>query len=189
MKYLNTFESFVFETSNSLNEAFFKAKDYNKTLITYGIDTKANEIYIVKVAPVIKAGFPTTENIPDKRFHDMMGFMLQDNWMKQYDKLPNPGDILPAPKKDKVVESKLNERLSSSDQKKLMQFADQVSSEIMGEYADDFDRRSSGLDAEQYTPDAILEYLLDHIDMNGMTVDELIDEWNWREMGFELGLA
>lgn len=80
-------------------------------------------------------------------------------------------------------------RLSSSDQKKLQAFADQVSAEIMDEYADEFDRRSSGLDAEQYTPDAMLEYLLDHIEMNDMSVDELVDDWNWREMTMELGLG
>ena len=35
--------------------------------------------------------------------------MLEDNWMKQYDKLPEVGDILPAPKKDKAFESKVTE--------------------------------------------------------------------------------
>ena len=39
----------------------------------------------------------------------MFGMMLEDNWMKQYDKLPEVGDILPAPKKDKAFESKINE--------------------------------------------------------------------------------
>lgn len=90
----------------------------------------------------------------------------------------------------KLFEQFVNEgRLSSKDQKKLQAFAEQVSDEIMDEYADEFDRRSSDLDAEQFTPDAMLEYLLDHIEFNDMTVDELVDEWNWREMTFELGLA
>ena len=39
----------------------------------------------------------------------MFGMMLEENWLKQYDKLPQPGDILPAPKKDKAFESKVNE--------------------------------------------------------------------------------
>lgn len=93
-----------------VSEAFFKAKDFNKTLVTYGVDLKADEIYIVKVAKVIEAGFPTTSDIPDKRFHDMMGMMLEENWLKQYDKLPQPGDILPAPKKDKAFESTVVEK-------------------------------------------------------------------------------
>ena len=91
------------------NEAVFGAKDFNKTLISYAIDTRADEIYIIKVDTVIKSGFPDVSKVPDKRFHGMFGMMLEDNWMKQYDKLPEVGDILPAPKKDKAFESKVSE--------------------------------------------------------------------------------
>lgn len=92
-----------------VTEAIFGAKDFNKTLITYALDPKADEIYIIKVDTVIKSGFPDPTKVPDKRFHGMFGMMLDENWMKQYDKLPEVGDILPAPKKDKAFESKINE--------------------------------------------------------------------------------
>lgn len=108
----------IYDVKESVtNEAIFKAKDFNKTLITYGLDMKADEIYIIKVARVIEAGFPSTSDIPDKRFHDMVGMMLEDNWLKQYDALPNPGDILPAPKKDKAFESVLNESIKVSSKR------------------------------------------------------------------------
>ena len=94
---------------SATNEAVFGAKDFNKTLISYAIDTRADEIYIIKVDTVIKSGFPDVSKVPDKRFHGMFGMMLEDNWMKQYDKLPEVGDILPAPKKDKAFESKVTE--------------------------------------------------------------------------------
>ncbi|NND23757.1 MAG: hypothetical protein HKN86_03595 [Acidimicrobiia bacterium] len=90
----------------------------------------------------------------------------------------------------KLFESFINEaRLSSRDRKKLQEFAEEVADEIYWEYEDDFDSKSRDLDPEEYTADAMLEYLLDHIEMNDMTVDELVDEWNWREMTYELGLA
>lgn len=90
--------------SVKINEAMFGRKDYDKTLITYGIDKKANEIYVINVARVFDSTFPDTTKIPDKRFHGMFGMMLEENWMKQYDKLPKIGDILPAPK-DKAFEA------------------------------------------------------------------------------------
>lgn len=90
----------------------------------------------------------------------------------------------------KVFEQFVNEgRLSSADQKKLQAFAQQVSDEIMDEYEDDFDRKSRNIDADEYTPDAMLEYFLDHIEMNDMSVDELVNDYNWREFTFELGLG
>lgn len=80
-------------------------------------------------------------------------------------------------------------RLSSSDQKKLQEFAEEVSNEIMFEYEDDFDRKSRNLDADEYTPDAMLEYFLEYIEMNEVSVDEFVDEYNWREFTMELGLG
>ena len=93
-----------------INEAIFKAKDFQKTLISYAIDPRADEIYILKVAKVIESGFPSVFDAPDKRFHVMAGMMLEENWLKQYDKLPEEGDILPAPKKDKAFESTVTEK-------------------------------------------------------------------------------
>lgn len=90
----------------------------------------------------------------------------------------------------KLFEAFVNEaRLSSKDQKKLQAFAEEVADEIYWEYEDDFDSKSRDLDPDEYTADAMYAYLLDHIQFNEMTVDELVDEWNWREMTYELGLA
>lgn len=100
----------VWNEAMFVNEAMFKAKDYDKTLITYALDTKADEIYVISVAKVIASAFPDLSKVPDKRFHGMFGMMIEENWLKQYDKLPQPGDILPAPKKDKAFEAKVNEK-------------------------------------------------------------------------------
>ena len=80
-------------------------------------------------------------------------------------------------------------KLSSKDQKKLKEFAEEVSDEIMDAYEDDFNRKSKNLDADGYTSDSMLEYFLEYIEMNEISVDEFVDEWNWREMTYELGLA
>lgn len=86
-------------------EAIFGSKDFDKTLVTYAIDKKANEIYVISVDKVIHSSFPDVSKVEDKRFHIMFGMMLDQDWLKQYDKLPKVGDILPAPKKDKAFET------------------------------------------------------------------------------------
>ena len=86
-------------------EAMFKAKDYDKIMVSYALDPKADEIYVTNVNTVMKSGFPDVSKAPDKRFHTMFGMMLEEDWLKQYDKLPKVGDILPAPKKDKAFET------------------------------------------------------------------------------------
>ena len=96
-----------------VNEAMFSAKDHDKTLVSYAIDPKADEIYVISVAKVVDSGFPDVYKVPDKRFHVMFGMMLEDKWLKQYDKLPEVGDILPAPKKDKAFESVITEGVMS----------------------------------------------------------------------------
>jgi len=88
-------------------------------------------------------------------------------------------------KHTKLFEEFVNEgRLSSKDQKALQYFCDRVSEEINDEYGD-----SKGFNADEYTPDAMMEYFVEHIEMNDMTVDELIDDYNWREFTMELGLV
>lgn len=90
----------------------------------------------------------------------------------------------------KLFEAFINEaKLSARDKKKLQEFAEGVADEIYDEYADDFDRKSSGLNSEDYTAEEMYNYLLDHIEFNEMTVEELMDEWDWRSMTSELGLA
>ena len=96
-----------------VNEAMFSAKDHDKTLVSYAIDPRADEIYVISVAKVVDSGFPDVYKVPDKRFHVMFGMMLEDKWLKQYDKLPEVGDILPAPKKDKAFESVITEGVMS----------------------------------------------------------------------------
>jgi gas vesicle protein len=96
-----------------VTEAMFKAKDHDKTLVSYAIDPKADEIYVISVAKVIDSSFPDVYKVSDKRFHVMFGMMLEDSWLKQYDKLPEVGDILPAPKKDKAFESVVTEAMFS----------------------------------------------------------------------------
>ncbi len=88
-----------------INEAMFGSKDLDKTLVTYAIDKKADEIYIVSVDKVVHSSFPDVSKVEDKRFRIGFGMMLEQDWLKQYDKLPKVGDILPAPKKDKAFES------------------------------------------------------------------------------------
>lgn len=95
MKHVKMFESF-------LNEewAMFKAKDFDKTLITYAIDAKADEIYVIKVDKVKNSTFPELSKLTiDKRFRAMWGMMLEEEWLKEYGKMPKVGDILPEPKR------------------------------------------------------------------------------------------
>jgi len=77
----------------------------------------------------------------------------------------------------------LNEGISSSDQKKLEAFAAEMSEEII-----DANQDNRGFDEDEYSADAMLQYLLELIDMNSMTVKEIIDDYNWRENTMELGL-
>jgi hypothetical protein len=81
----------------------------------------------------------------------------------------------------KLFEQFVNEaRISSSDQKKLYAFAEQVSEEILDE--------NPKADEDEFSPDAMIEYFMDQIEMNDYSVAEFINDWNWREMTMELGL-
>lgn len=131
----------VWNEAMFVNEAMFKAKDYDKTLITYALDTKADEIYVINVAKVIASTFPDLSKVPDKRFHDMFGMMLEENWLKQYDKLPQPGDILPAPKKDKAFESTVNEAKDAT--------RDEIMSIMRDKYGLSFVKTSEEFDGEE----------------------------------------
>jgi len=77
----------------------------------------------------------------------------------------------------------LNEGISASDQKKLKEFAYEMSDEII-----DANQDNSGFDEDAFTGDALLSYLLDLIEMNDMTVKELLADYDWRENTIELGL-
>jgi hypothetical protein len=84
-------------------------------------------------------------------------------------------------KSDIKLEEPTNEsRISSSDQKKLYAFAEQVSEEIID--------ANPKADEDEFSPDAMIEYFMDQIEMNDYSVKEFINDWNWRENTMELGL-
>jgi|TARA_B110000914_G_scaffold209641_1_gene208150 hypothetical protein len=82
-----------------------------------------------------------------------------------------------------LFEQFINEGISSSDMKKLEAFAETVSDEII-----DANQNNRGFDEDEFSSDAIIEYLLELIDMNDSTVKEITQDWNWRENTMELGL-
>ena len=89
----------------------------------------------------------------------------------------------------KLFENWINESYySASDIEKLKEFAAKVSAEITEEYADQFDRRSSGIEEEDYTPEEMFEYISDWGESNEMPASEVIAEFNWEELTQELGL-
>jgi hypothetical protein len=77
---------------------------------------------------------------------------------------------------------------SAADEKKLRDFAEEVSNEIQEEYVDQFDRKSTGLNAEDYSPEEMFTYIYDWGEGNGMTADEVIADFKWNELTQELGL-
>lgn len=83
----------------------------------------------------------------------------------------------------------LNEKFSSSDLKKLREFAQEVADEIYSEYEDDFDRKSRNLDADDFTADQMFDYIVDWGEGENMSVKEIMDEFDWRSLTWELGLA
>jgi len=76
----------------------------------------------------------------------------------------------------------LNEGISSSDKKKLEAFAAQVSEEIID--ANDHNRK---FDEDEYSEEAMYSYFIDMIDGYD-SVDNFIDEYDWRGFTMELGL-
>lgn len=83
----------------------------------------------------------------------------------------------------------VNEKYSSSDLKKLKEFAEEVADEISYDYEDEFDRKSSGLDADDFSADQMYDYIVDWGETNDMTAKEVMDEFNWKSLTQELGLA
>ena len=76
----------------------------------------------------------------------------------------------------------LNEGMSSSDKKKLKEFAEEVSEEII-----DANYGNRGFDEDEYSEDAMYSYFLDMVDGYD-SVDNFIDEYDWRGFTMELGL-
>ena len=84
-----------------------------------------------------------------------------------------------------VAESnEVNEGYSSSDIKKLKVFATQVSDEINDEY--DVARFA---DEEEYSPEAMLDYIKGWGEDNKLSAKQVIDEFDWTTLIMELGLG
>lgn len=88
-----------------------------------------------------------------------------------------------------TFEAKVNEGFySAKDIKKLKEFAEKVSSEIMDAYEDDFDRKSKNINADDYTPKQMFDYISNWGKGNDMKADDVIDEYDWESFTQELGL-
>jgi hypothetical protein len=79
--------------------------------------------------------------------------------------------------------NKINEKYSSSDIKKLKEFATQVSDEINSEY--DVERFA---DLEEYNAEAMFNYIADWGETNKMSAKDVIAEFDWTTITQELGL-
>ncbi len=72
---------------------------------------------------------------------------------------------------------------SLSDIEKLKEFATEISREIIYDYAD-----NKNFDENQFTPEALFDYISEWGEMNDMSAKEVMDEFQWRSMTDELGL-
>jgi hypothetical protein len=86
----------------------------------------------------------------------------------------------------KLFENFVNEGYySSSDIKKLKEFAKEVSEEIIYDYSL-ADRRY--FKAKDYSPKQMFDYISEWGEINNMSAEEVIAEFNWNSMTDELGL-
>ena len=86
----------------------------------------------------------------------------------------------------KLFENFVNEGYySSSDIKKLKEFAKEVSEEIIYDYSL-ADRRY--FKAKDYSPKQMFDYISEWGEINNMSAEEVMDEFNWNSMTDELGL-
>jgi hypothetical protein len=83
-----------------------------------------------------------------------------------------------------ILEAKVNEGYySSSDIKKLKEFAEEVSREINDDF---YDNRN--FNEDEFTPEELFDYISEWGEINDMKVKEVIDEFRWQSMTDELGL-
>ena len=81
-------------------------------------------------------------------------------------------------------EAKVNEGYySSSDIKKLKDFAEEISGEIIDAYGD-----NRNFDEDEFTPEEMFNYISEWGESNGMKAKEVIGEFRWQSMTDELGL-
>ena len=76
----------------------------------------------------------------------------------------------------------------AQDQINLKTLAAKVSEEILEEYHEEFNGSYSSLDANQYTPESMLGYIIEWSNANDLSVEETIAEFEWRTITHELGL-
>jgi hypothetical protein len=79
----------------------------------------------------------------------------------------------------KLFEQFINEGYSSSDIKKLKEFAAKVSEEILDD---------SDADVDEFSAEEMFNYIQEWGTDNKMKADDVIKEFNWRELTQELGL-
>ena len=77
--------------------------------------------------------------------------------------------------------------MTTTEENKMKEFAEQVSDEILEHYEDLFDSKSADINQEDYTPEEMYEYLSDYID-RGDSVTDFIEDYDWKSYTSELGL-
>jgi hypothetical protein len=81
-------------------------------------------------------------------------------------------------------EAKVNEGYySSSDINKLKDFTEEMSREIIDGYSD-----NRNFNEDEFTPEALFDYISEWGESNDMKAKEVIDEFRWQSMTDELGL-
>lgn len=84
----------------------------------------------------------------------------------------------------KLFEQFVNEGYySSSDIKKLKDFAQKMSDEIIDAYDN-----NKHFDEDEFTPEALFDYIVDWGETNKMSVKDVMAEFHWKSMTDELGL-
>lgn len=84
----------------------------------------------------------------------------------------------------KLFEQFINEGFySSSDIKKLKDFAEKVSNEIIDEYED-----NKKFDEDEYSAEEMFNYISEWGEDNDMKATDVIKEFDWRSLTQELGL-
>ena len=74
-----------------------------------------------------------------------------------------------------------------TDELKLRRFAEQVSDEILDEY--DYAVEAGRISAQDYSPEEMYNYIKELCSDNDITADEVIEDFEWRSITWELGLG
>ena len=201
MKHIKLFEGFINSSSNDQAKKVMKVASPKQKKVLNDFQTGTEFLFLM--SPSLK-GEITVKSIDDA-LKMMVGEVEGDisqlepehakyaekkGWLKDYE----TEDSLDEHRLNKLINMKhiklfeefsktLNEGISSSDQKKLEAFATKMSEEII-----DANQNNKGFNKDEYSADAMLQYLLELIDINSMTVKEIISDYNWEEYTMELGL-